>query len=114
MNGIFLSIYFYIYLGIIIFTIPFIIAGIALLVNGIKDLKIPNKRKAGAIVMTVIGGVFLTAATFVVIECSALMLDFVRSARNSSSNSCFNCPPSNGPQSSELMSYLTCLYYYFY
>ena len=107
-----LGIYLYLVILFLIFLIPFLIAGIALLVNGLKEFKVPNQRKTKAIIMTAIGGTLLTIVLIGTIVSLDSFFSTARDLSNSSSNGCFNCPPSNEPQSSELMSYLTCLYYY--
>lgn len=110
MGGFFVGIYIYIIIFFLIFLIPFLIAGIALLVNGLKEFKVLGKNKAKAIVMTSIGAFFITLVMFGCIIALMAYSDAISTA-NSSSNSCFNCPPSKGPQSSELMGYLI---YYLY
>lgn len=105
-----LGIVLYLVILFLIFLIPFLIAGIALLVNGLKEFKVPNQRKTKAIVMTAIGGVLLTFVLIGTIVSLDWFFSTANDISNSSSNGCFNCPPSNGPQS----SYLTCLYYYLY
>lgn len=105
--GILVVLFFWLLIIGFVVLIPFLVAGILLLVSGIKGFKIKDKKPTKAIVKTVIGAVLIIAS---IVGITILIVSFSGLAGHSSGPS--TKPESSYPLSSEeALNYFKILYY---
>ena len=76
---------FYVVIVWILVIIPLLVAGIALLIMGIKGLK-KSKKKTGSIVSTVIGAVFFIASSTAIIVPAVWWIQYYNEAVEADKN----------------------------